>query len=195
VNSDRRLILASASPRRLALLAEAGWNVTVVSPDTDEAWPENESVESGVCQLALRKARRVSRARTDSPVLAADTVVTLNGQVFGKPASRRHAYELLRQLSGRTHEVVTGVALVLGEESWTAWERSRVTFRSLSDAEIERYLEDSEYQDKAGAYGIQDDEGRLVRHWEGSFDNIVGLPMSTVESLWGRMQEGRDRVR
>jgi septum formation protein len=196
VTRERCLILASRSPRRRSLLSESGWKVTVVPSDADETWPTCDSAGEATCELALRKARRVSQVHQDCPVLAADTVVILEGRVLGKPSSRAHARELLQQLSGCTHEVVTGVALVLGGESWTGWERSQVTFRPLSGSDIERYLEAASYEDKAGAYGIQEEGGgELVQRWEGRFDNIVGLPMNTVESLWIQMGKSRDGLR
>lgn len=184
----RAIILASASPRRLHLLSEAGWNVKVMPPSEEEVWPEQASVEDAVCELALHKARQISRDFLDTPVLGADTVVTLDGEVFGKPRSRALAHAMLRTLSGRTHEVLTGVALVLGAQYWTDFERSRVTFRALTEGAIEAYLDVAAYQDKAGAYGLQEDGGTLVEHWDGRFDNIVGLPLNTVESLWNRME-------
>jgi len=195
MKAGRSVILASQSPRRQWLLAEAGWDVKVVPSSADEVWPEELSVEGAACELALRKARQVAKEHQECPVLGADTVVTLAGRVFGKPASRSEARELLRTLSGCTHDVVTGVALVFGEDDWTGFDRSRVTFRSLSDSDIETHLDVNTYQDKAGAYGVQEDQGRLVEKYEGRFDTIVGLPLDTVESLWTRMEERREGLR
>ena len=192
--AERCLILASRSPRRLALLAEAGWEVQVIPADVDESWPAGTSLEEGVCLLALRKARAVSQGNATCPVLAADTVICVGGRPKGKPASRSEARELLCELSGVTHDVLTGVALVWGQESWTASERSQVTFRNLSPSEIDLYLERAVYADKAGAYGIQEEGGRLVANFQGPFDNIVGLPMSKVEWLWNEMRKRRDGV-
>lgn len=192
--AQRCVILASRSPRRHALLADAGWEVRVIPADVDESWPECASLEEGVCVLALRKARAVAQGNATCPVLAADTVVCLEGRPKGKPASRSEARELLLELSGVTHDVVTGVALVLGKDSWTASERSQVTFRTLSLSDIDSYLESAAYADKAGAYGIQEEGGKLVADFQGRFDNIVGLPMSKVEWLWNEMRTGRDGV-
>lgn len=195
MRAARQVILASQSPRRQWLLSEAGWDVKVVPSSADEAWPDELPPERGACELALRKARQVSMEYASCPVLGADTVVTLEGKVYGKPESREDAREVLRTLSGCTHEVVTGVALVLGARDWTGFGRSSVTFRELSDAEIEAHLELGTYQDKAGAYGVQEDQGRLVEKYEGRFDTIVGLPLDTVETLWTRMEARREGLR
>lgn len=191
----RKVILASQSSRRKRLLADAGWNVTVMPSRVSEEWPGDVSVEDGACTLALRKARQVAQDHVESPVLGADTVVTLSGRIFGKPESREAAWDLLRTLSGCTHEVVTGVALVLGPNDWTGFDRSHVTFRSLSDSDIETYLSLGTYQDKAGAYGLQEDPGGFVQGYVGRYDTIVGLPLDTVETLWTRMEERREGVR
>jgi septum formation protein len=163
----------------------------VVPADADEDWPEGVEVEEAACQLALCKARRVAKGHAELPVLAADTVVCLAGRVFGKPASRDDARTMLLCLSGQTHDVISGVALVFGD-SWTGYDRSAVTFRALSMADIDTYLDRASYEDKAGAYGIQEEGAVLVDHFQGRLDTIVGLPMSTVESLWQRMQEHHD---
>lgn len=192
MSTARCIVLASQSPRRQWLLAEAGWDVLVVPSSAHEGWPDRLPVEQGTCELALRKARSVSQEYQDRPVLGADTVVTLDGRIFGKPSTREEARELLLTLSGCTHEVVTGVALVLGTDDWTGFDRSRVTFRELSESDINSYLDLSTYQDKAGAYGLQEEGGKLVHTYEGRFDTIVGLPLPTVESLWSRMEAHRD---
>lgn len=192
---ERCLILASQSPRRRDLLAKAGWAVQVIPALVDESWPPCSSMEEGACVLALRKARAVSRDHAHCPVLAADTVVCLGDVPMGKPASRTEARQFLLKLSGVTHDVITGVALVLDHESWTAHERSQVTFRTLSPADIDSYLESADYADKAGAYGIQEHGGRLVADFQGRFDNIVGLPLSKVEWLWNQMRNRGDGLR
>ena len=195
MKTARTVILASQSPRRKRLLSDAGWNVTVVPSMASEDWPDERSVEDGACELALRKARHVAQDHVESPVLGADTVVTLSGRIFGKPESRVAAWDLLRTLSGCTHDVVTGVALVLGPNDWTGFDRSRVTFRALSDSDIETYLERGTYQDKAGAYGLQEDSGGFVQGYEGRYDTIVGLPLNTVETLWTQMEGRRESLR
>lgn len=193
MSGTRSVVLASQSPRRRKLLAEAGWQVTVVPHASSEAWPPRVPVEAGACELALRKARDVAGRTGPWPVLGADTVVTLEGRVYGKPESRDHAATWLRELSGRTHEVITGVALVRGVDAWTGFDRSRVTFLELADSDIEHYLDLGTYQDKAGAYGVQD--GQLVADYDGPFDNIVGLPLGTVERLWQQMEAGSESLR
>jgi len=180
----RELILASASPRRLALLREAGFTVDVRPSNLQETWPNGEDPAAGVVTLALHKARRVAAEVGHRPVLGADTEVVIDEQVLGKPESRDDAAAMLRLLSGRTHSVFSGVALVYGGGEWTGCEESTVTFRELDDAQIESYLARAEYADKAGAYGIQEEGRELVQAYTGRLDTIIGLPLNVVERLW-----------
>ena len=170
------LVLASASPRRRALLDRLGLTFRVEPTDADETWPDDLDVGAAAEAIALRKAESV-----DAPgalVLAADTVVVLGGEVLGKPRDPAHAAATLRRLSGRTHDVVTGIALALDGRRHTAHERTAVTFGGLTDAEIDAYVATGSPLDKAGAYGIQDDAGALlVERIEGDYFNVVGLPI------------------
>ena len=170
------LVLASASPRRRDLLTSLGLTFTVAPSDADETWPEELAIGPATEAIALRKARAVPAP--GALVLAADTVVVLDGEVLGKPADPDEAAATLRRLSGRTHEVVTGLALALGGREATAHETTRVTFAALSDAEIAAYVATGSPLDKAGSYGIQDDLGALlVERIDGDYSNVVGLPL------------------
>ena len=170
------LVLASASPRRRTLLARLGLTFEVRPTDTDETWPTGLAIGPAAEEVALRKARAV-----DAPgalVLAADTVVVLDGDVLGKPADEAEARVTLRRLSGRTHEVTTGLALRLDGRETTVHETTSVTFAALTDGEIAAYAATGSPLDKAGSYGIQDDAGALlVERIEGDFFNVVGLPL------------------
>lgn len=170
------LVLASASPRRRRLLDRLGLDPIVRPSDADETWPAGETVGRAAEIVALRKARAVEVP--GAVVLAADTVVVLDGQILGKPASPAVAHDTLRQLSGRTHRVVTGLALRYADREHLAHETTAVTFGTLSDAEIAAYVAGGSPLDKAGAYGIQDDAGALfVDRIEGDYFNVVGLPL------------------
>lgn len=181
---ERSLVLASASPRRVTLLREAGYRVRVEPADVAEEWPAGEPPEELVIGLARRKARAVSARQPGAVVLAADTEVFLDGARFGKPRSHDDAVRMLRQLSGRAHDVWTGVALAEDAHCWAAADRSTVQFCSLTDSAIENYLRVADYMDKAGAYGIQAEGHDLVEGYRGRLDTIIGLSMNVVETLW-----------
>ena len=185
-----RLVLASASPRRVELLLELGVPFDVVPSEEPEAWPPGTPHEA-VTALALAKCRSVA-ARLAAPgvVLGADTAVLLEGKVFGKPESPEDARRMLRALRGREHEVITGVALVeapSGREAATHVV-TRVLMRGYAEAEIDTYIASGEPFDKAGAYAIQGVGGALVAKVEGCYTNVVGLPLTTTRQLlekWG----------
>ena len=168
-------VLASASPRRRDLLARLGLHANVRPTDTDETWPGG-APGAAVEAIALRKARAVRAP--GALVLGADTVVVLNGDVLGKPPTPDAARATLRRLSGRTHTVYTGLALVHDGRTATDHRATRVTFADLSDAEIAAYVATGSPLDKAGAYGIQDDAGALfVEAVDGDYPTVVGLPL------------------
>ena len=172
-----RIILASASPRRRALLESAGFRPDVRIPNADETWPPGP-LEDGVVAIARRKLDRLG-AVTDL-ALAADTVVALGQEVLGKPRDAADATRMLERLSGVEHRVITGFIVRRGERVHAEAVVSRVRFRALSAADIARYVATGECQDKAGAYGIQGEGGALVAWLEGSYTNIVGLPLAEV---------------
>lgn len=177
------LVLASASPRRVQLLRQAGAKFTVVDPGPDRAWPGAAEPRHGVRALALDKARRVAARHEDGVVVGADTVVVARGVRLGKPANGREAAEMLGRLQGRTHEVWTGLAVIAGGEQRTAAECTRVQFAKLTEAEIAAYVKSGEPLDKAGAYGIQGLGGIFVRRIEGDYSNVVGLPLARLRAL------------
>ncbi len=176
-------MLASASPRRVALLRQVGVSFTVVDPGPDRDWPGEAEPRHGVRALALEKARRVAARRGDHVVIGADTVVVVRGWRLGKPANAEEATAMLGRLHGRTHEVWTGVAVVHGREQRTAAECTRVQFARLSSEEIATYVRSGEPLDKAGAYGIQGLAAMFVRRLEGDYSNVVGLPLARLRQV------------
>lgn len=180
-----RLILASASPRRQSLLREAGYVFDVHPADIDEsAHPPNLRPPELAKHLAMAKAQAIAQHHPEDVVLAADTIVTFGEQVLGKPADPDHARRMLRLLSGTTHLVITGVAVVHVSENLSKASRvlSAVRMRNLKDDEIERYVASKQWEGKAGGYGIQDDDPFVTR-MTGSHSNIVGLPMEETQWL------------
>ncbi len=175
------LILASASPRRRQLLAQAGVDFEIIESGIDERRDEAEPGPDFALRMGCEKALAVSARRPDALVRGADTVVELDGEIFGKPQNPDDARRMLRMLSARIHRVFTGFALVRGGRLVArAAIVSAVRFRPLSDAEIERYIVTSEPYDKAGGYAIQGDAGNFVAAVEGSTANVMGLPIDEV---------------
>jgi septum formation protein len=199
LGSGKMLVLASTSPRRGMLLEEAGFSFTRVRAEVSEELPFGVDPEWGVKELALRKAQAGlecwlgSGGELEDIILGADTIVVLDNQILGKPATSEEAEEMLCALSGRKHAVYTGVALVDGTghiESEAI--RTEVFFRALTREEIQAYVITGEPMDKAGAYGIQGKASAFVDHYEGSLSNVIGLPMEHVIkrlSVWGIYQE------
>lgn len=178
-----KLILASSSPRRAEILRDAGFRFEIAPSPVDETARSGESPVALVERLANAKAERVaSHALGPAIILAADTVVTLDGRIFGKPRSTDEARHMLEALSGRTHSVITGVTLVRlpGAERRSFVESTQVHFAPLSFGEISRYLATGEPCDKAGAYAIQGQAGRFIPRIEGDYFNVVGLPLAHV---------------
>ena len=188
-----RLILASASPRREELLCRLGVPFTVIPSELPEELPPGPP-EASVRALALAKARAVARRLDAGVVLAADTVVVFGVSVFGKPAGADDARRMLRALRGRSHEVITGVALVEapGRRETTAAVVTGVQMGQYGEVEIDAYLATGEPYDKAGGYAIQGAGGRLVARVDGCYTNVVGLPLTTTRRLlaeWGIIGE------
>ena len=184
-----RLLLASASPRRAELLRAAGIQFDALPADVDESVIPDESAEHHVRRLAEAKAWAVLPRADGRPVLAADTVVVVGAEILGKPANERDARRMLRLLAGRSHEVMTGVCLVRhrgtgrGEEGSLSSSEVAVTtveFTPLTDAEIDWYVASGEPHDKAGAYAIQGLASRFVTRIDGSYSNVVGLPVGVI---------------
>jgi septum formation protein len=185
----RPFVLASSSPRRRRLLRDLGVTFSVLVPDVDERPLPGEPPGAHVRRLALAKARAVARglARGSGAhwVLGADTVVVLDGAILGKPRDAPHAARMLARLSGRTHEVFTGVALVpaAGGRARTAVVRSRVAMKPLDAATIRRYVAAGEPLDKAGAYAVQGRGRSLVAGVSGSLTNVIGLPLERLSRM------------
>lgn len=177
------LVLASASPRRVALLRQAGATFTVVDPGPDRAWPERAEPRHGVRALALDKARRGAARRPEAVVIGADTVVVVRGVRLGKPANAAEAAAMLRRLHGRVHEVWTGLAVIGGGDQRTGAEVTRVHVSKLTDSDIEAYVRSGEPLDKAGGYGIQGLAGQFVRRIDGDFTTVVGLPLARLRAM------------
>ena len=171
----RSLILASSSPRRQELLAQMGLSFQVYSPEVDEH--QDGSPDQVVRALAERKARAAALVHPQDAVLAADTLVHIEGQLLGKPVDLEDAARMLRLLSGKWHEVVTGVCLVADGSLQTAHATTRVLFTAMTDEEIRFYCDSGEPMDKAGAYGIQGRGAFLVAAITGSCSNVIGLPV------------------
>jgi len=173
------LILASQSPRRKQILAQAGIRFRTRAVEVEEQRLANEDARAYVQRLACAKAQAVSAAAGDV-VLAADTVVVVDDQILGKPANASEAAQMLRRLSGREHLVITGICLKSGGGTMVDAETTRVHFVPLSDAEIETYVASGEPMDKAGAYAIQGLASRFIQRIEGCYFNVVGLPIALV---------------
>lgn len=180
--------LASQSPRRRQLLESVGLQFAILAPDVDERVLDHETPEEVVQRLALEKAAAGAamlrrEARPARPVVAADTVVVIDDQVLGKPADAGQAYAMLAQLSGRTHRVLTAVALQDGEERVHRLSDTRVTMKSLARWEMECYWATGEPADKAGAYAVQGIGSGFVARLEGSYSGVVGLPLYETREL------------
>jgi septum formation protein len=180
-----RLILASASPRRAELLAAAGFDFDIVPADIDETPLHGESPEAYTLRVARQKARQIAAqiSASDIVVLGADTEVAAGGHIFGKPRDVQDARRMLQQLSGRVHDVLTAVVIVgpAGESAEVV--TTRVQFAALTGQEIEWYVETGEPMGKAGGYAIQGRGARFIERIEGSWSNVVGLPVATVHRL------------
>jgi septum formation protein len=182
-----RLILASASPRRAELLRAAGFEFDIVAVGVDETVRDGESPAAYVSRLAAEKSARAARvvgvAGDSAIVLGADTAVVVDGEILGKPVDDVDAAGMLRRLSGRRHEVLTGVSLRRAATELGRVEISAVDFAPLTDEEIAWYVASGEGRDKAGAYAIQGLASRFIPRIEGSYSNIVGLPVACIHEL------------
>ena len=180
-----KLILASNSPRRSHLLAQAGLNFSVIPSDVDEQKLAMSDPDEYVRALAESKARDISEKHPDSWIIGADTIVLIEQQILGKPDSEDAARKMLRRLSGKTHQVYTGYCICCKREKrlFSDVVKTDVYFKELSDREIEWYIQTGEPFDKAGGYGIQGIGAFLVERISGSYTNVVGLPVCEVISF------------
>lgn len=181
MNLKRPLILASNSPRRQYLMREAGFEFAVRPSHADESFPPELPVDQVAAHLAERKARSLAPEGTEDVILASDTVVIIDQTILNKPADRTEAIAMLQTLSGRTHRVITAVCLLSREKMDVFQDETHVTFKTLTQPEIEHYIDTHRPYDKAGAYGAQDWIGMVaITRIEGSYFTVMGLPMHLV---------------
>jgi septum formation protein len=185
--NEFKIILASRSPRRQQLLLELGLKFEVVIEDYDETYPAGMTGEEIARYVAFKKAASFENEISDSEiVIAADTIVWCNNKVLGKPVNQEDAFAILKEISGNTHEVITGVSLRSKSKELTFSDSTKVTFETFTDEEIYYYIDKFKPYDKAGAYGIQEWIGILAcSHIDGSYFNVVGLP---VQRLYKELQ-------
>lgn len=176
------VILASQSPRRRELMEKLNIPFTVRVADIDETPDLHLSVEADVARLSRLKAEAIPREAGDI-VIAADTVVVLDGQELGKPKNRENAKQMLSRLSGRSHQVMTGLTVLRGDQCITHTEITDVVFRPLTEAEIDAYVASGDCDDKAGAYGIQSGAAVFVERISGDYYNVVGLPVCRLSQM------------
>jgi septum formation protein len=181
------LVLASASPRRAALLARLGLDVRILAADIEERFESGETPEGHATRLAREKATVAARQAAGQPVLAADTVVALDGVVLGKPLDGADARRMLKLLSGRSHAVLTAVHVLWDEREAVHLEAARVVFTDLADELIDWYVATGEPADKAGAYAVQGGGALLVDRVEGNVQAVVGLPLAPLPALFQRV--------
>ncbi len=181
----KKLILASASPRRQQFLSDLGLAFSSLPADIDETPEAAETPAGFALRMAESKAAAVAAQRPDAWVIGSDTVVTLNSVIIGKPESELHALDILRSLQGKTHQVITGLALTCMREKacHSLTRTTAVTFGEFSDSILTAYIKTGDPMDKAGGYGIQGRGSFLVRSIDGSCSNVIGLPVSTCTSL------------
>lgn len=185
-----QLVLASESPRRKQLLEKAGFNFSVCPSKISEILNKSLNVEDQILDLARQKARTVFsslKSSLEKPyiVLGSDTEVIFGGKTLGKPADHEDAYRILRSLSGNQHTVITAICMIESEHGQESsdYELSQVTFKALSDEKIWSYIQSGDPMDKAGAYGIQGPGRELIDHFEGTLENIMGLPVERVKTI------------
>ena len=182
----QRFILASQSPRRRELLAQIGVkDFEILVPEADESFDPAKTPQEIVCSICRRKAEAARTLAGDDKaiILAADTMVFLDGLRLGKPKDEEDAFQMLRALSGRTHEVCTGVTICRGDEILTRAETTVVTFRPMADHEIRAYIASGDPMDKAGSYGIQGKAALFASGIEGDYFNVMGLPLHLVGQM------------
>lgn len=175
--NNKKIVLASQSPQRIELLRSVGLKFDIIPSNMKEELTEKVDSLRFVRDISLRKAQLVKKKTTADLVISADTIVTMDNEIFGKPKDASDASIMLHKLSGRTHHVITGFCLLAKTHQILDHEITKVTFYNLPDEEINAYLASGEYADKAGAYGIQGLASLFVRRIEGCYFNIVGFPL------------------
>ncbi|MDR0821378.1 MAG: Maf family protein [Oscillospiraceae bacterium] len=174
------LILASQSPRRRELLKIITDKFSVIPSDADESFPPGSPPSMAAELIAMAKADKIAASFPSDTVIGADTLVVIDGQILGKPKDTKDAMRMLQLLSGKTHEVVTGVAVLVACKRTVFYESTLVTFRKLSASDIDEYTATGDPLDKAGAYGIQGPGALLVKGINGDFYNVMGLPIARL---------------
>lgn len=178
--NKHKFILASQSPRRRELLSYLEIEFKIMPSDVDEIVEDGIPFEQVVMDLATQKAAHIAKNHPEYTVLGFDTLVILDGEALGKPQDRQDGFDMLRRLSGRTHRVLTGCAIVCCDEIDTFYDWADVTFNDMSDTEINEYLDTGEPFDKAGAYGIQGYGGRYIAKVDGDYYSVMGVPLNKL---------------
>lgn len=178
--SMKNIVLASKSPRRKELLEKCNVSFICDPADIDETLKKDIPLKDAIQELSLRKAKATLERHPDCLVIGSDTIVVLNDEVLGKPKDRDEAFDMLKNLQGNTHHVITGIAFVSEERTFTDVSISEVTFAKMSDEEINEYISTGECDDKAGAYGIQGFGGKYITNIDGDYYSIMGLPLNKV---------------
>lgn len=191
---SNNVILASSSPRRMEILADMGVKYEVIPANIDESEIKSRFPFLLVEKLAKAKAEHIACEHRSDTVIAADTIVVLDGKVYGKPHDRARAFEMIKSLNGRTHIVYTGVCVTCKGQKKVFCVKSLVTFKRLTDEQIYAYIDDCKPFDKAGAYGIQDK--RIVKKYSGSYSNMMGLPKEKLGDILVRVGviNGNNRI-
>ena len=175
------LILASKSPRRKEILEREGFKFKIESKNTDETMDASLTPYQTVMNVARRKGEAVYQDFPNDVILSTDTIVCLDGKIYGKPKDREDAYRTLKAFSGRVHEVVSGVSIISSNLCMTMYVKSYVEFKALTEEMINSYLDTKEPYDKAGSYAIQGEGRKLIQSYKGSLDNIIGLPIEYIK--------------
>lgn len=184
INAKKKLILGSSSPRRKELLSEMGFNFDIRTSDIEETFDSTELSEKIVVSLALQKSESIDLKTNDEILITADTLVVFNGEILGKPVNYDHAFAMLSTLSGKTHEVYTGICIRSLEKKVVNYAKTEVTFKKITNEEIDYYITNFKPYDKAGAYGIQEWLGfHKIEKITGSYFNVVGLPCVLISEM------------
>ncbi len=179
----KRIILASGSPRRRDFLKLLGFDFEIIVPNIDESPLVGEKPQDLVLRLSSLKAKEISNTNPDAVIIAADTIVVLNGEILGKPINRKEAFNMLKKLSGKTHQVITGYTISQGSQIHTGCEITDVTFASLDDELILNYIKTGECDDKSGSYAVQGIASMFIEKVNGSVSSVVGLPICQVRQI------------
>jgi septum formation protein len=179
----KRIVLASKSPRRQKILKENGFNFSVIPADINEEEYENLNPLKMVKTLSRLKAEKIAKLNSSAVILGADTTIDLNGKIVSKPSSINHAIQMLKELSGTTHKVITAFTIIKSGNIYTSYEITKVTFKNLTDKQIRNYVKKVDVLGFAGSYGIQDGADIFIKEIKGDYLNVVGLPTKAIKAL------------